>query len=502
MNAVPDDAAVSLSFFTRALSDSEAEALRISLSPTSLLALVRTRDDVVAWVRPTDPAHPALVGWGRALTLSARGTDRMQALRSQWRTVVGAAQWSDPLVRPGTGPVALGTIAFSEHSATESVLIVPEVLVGRDAEGAWVTVARAAGSEGTNTVDAAPETGDAAPAGEDQREPESNAAASTPDWDAVLAELHEMAEAGRAAEAAHVANSQPGDAKPPQAAKSDHPSATISEGELSESNYLTAVEAVQGPLRAGEVEKVVIARDEYVTPDEPLPTGTLLERLARAYPQTWTFAVDGMVGASPELLLRMHGRRYVSRVLAGTARRKATDPDERDNEALELMAWLESSPKNNREHQLARDSAIRALEPLSSVVDAPARRVLTLPNVLHLASDISGVVASDIGVLALLDVLHPTAAVGGTPTDAALELIEGHEGMDRGRYAGPVGWVDWHGEGEWCIALRSGQSDGKIGPEHPVRIFGGGGIMPDSDPVDELAETGAKMRPMREALGA
>lgn len=472
MSLPDDDAAPSLSWITRALSAAEAESLGITLSPTSLLGLVRGRDDVVAWVRPTDPAHPALVGWGRALTLSARGAHRLQQLRTQWRAVIGAAQWSDPLVRPGTGPVALGTIAFSAHSEAHSVLIVPEVLVGRDTEGAWVTVARAGASIRSNAADA------------------------TLDWDQLLDELTVMAEAGRATEAKRAAEAtNTGEGGLPLSP------ASISEGELSESNYLTAVTAVQEPLRAGELEKVVMARDEYVAPAEPLPTGTLLERLARSYPQTWTFAVDGMVGASPELLLRMHGRRYVSRVLAGTARRQATNPNERDNEALELMAWLEASAKNNREHQLARDSAIRALEPLSSVVDAPARRVLTLPNVLHLASDISGVVASDIGVLALLDALHPTAAVGGTPTRAALELIEKHEGMDRGRYAGPVGWVDWHGEGEWCLALRSGQSDGQIGPEHPVRIFGGGGIMPDSDPADELAETRAKMRPMREALG-
>ena len=189
----------------------------------------------------------------------------------------------------------------------------------------------------------------------------------------------------------------------------------------------------------------------------------------------------------------------MSRVLAGTARRHAGE------DALataRLASWLEGSEKNNREHELARDSAIAALEPLCSVVEAPARFVLTLPNVLHLASDVTGVVAGDTGALALVDALHPTAAVCGTPTQAAARLIEEAESMDRGRYAGPVGWVDWHGEGEWCIALRSAQlPTGGPGPQSPARVFGGGGIMPASEPVDELAETTAKMRPMLSALG-
>jgi len=252
-------------------------------------------------------------------------------------------------------------------------------------------------------------------------------------------------------------------------------------------------------MHSGRARKVVLARDVLTYPSAPVATGTVLRRLTADYPSTWTFAVDQMVGASPELLLRLRDRRLMSRVLAGTARRRTGE------DALataRLAAWLEGSEKNNREHELARASAITALEPLCSVVEAPARFVLTLPNVLHLASDVTGVVAGDTGALALVDALHPTAAVCGTPTTAAARLIEEAESMDRGRYAGPVGWVDWHGEGEWCIALRSAQlpADG-VGPHAPARVFGGCGIMPDSDPVDELAETTAKMRPVLGALG-
>jgi len=277
----------------------------------------------------------------------------------------------------------------------------------------------------------------------------------------------------------------------------------VSVGALPEADYLAAVAQVRRRIAADEARKVVLARDLLVRPAAPLATGELLRRLGAEYPSCWTFAVDSMVGATPELLVRLEGRRLASRVLAGTARRHAGDAFGREREAARLAQWLAASAKNRAEHELARDSAITALEPLCSAVEAEPPRVLTLPNVLHLATDITGVVAGDTGALSLVGALHPTAAVCGTPTAAAARIIAEVEGMDRGRYAGPVGWVDWHGEGEWCIALRSAAlPPGGAGPTAPARVFGGGGIMPESVPADELAETTAKMRPMLTALGA
>nr|WP_244960256.1 isochorismate synthase [Actinomyces faecalis] len=428
---------------------SEAAATSSPAAPDALLRLAAGQTQVTSWVR----YGRGMVGLGRALELHARGTERIEALRAAWRQVVYASWWSDPLVRPGTGPVALGTITFAASSRQDSVLLVPRVLIGVDDDGAWLTTAVAEG-------DAHPRPAE------------------------VIEELHAAA-AGQETTAA-----QPG-------------SAVVSPGSHDRSTYLGCLSRVQERMRAGEVDKVVIARDLLVRPRQTLGAPELLARLARSYPSCWTFAVDGMVGASPELLVRLSGRRLASRVLAGTARRRAGAPGEREREAARLAAWLEGSDKNNREHALARSSALQALEPLCSVVQAPPRHVLTLPNVLHLASDITGVVAGDTGALSLVGALHPTAAVGGTPTPQAVDVIETEEPMDRGRYAGPVGWVDWHGEGEWCIALRSGQmSAAAAGPEDPVRVFGGGGIMPDSDPLDELAETEAKMRPMLRALDA
>ena len=421
----------------------------------ALIDLLAGREEVVSWVHE----GRGLIGLRRALTIEAHGDGRIEALRAAWRSVIGAAWWRDALVRPGTGPVALGAITFSPASEQSSVLMVPEVLIGLDDDGAWLTTAVSAA---TGKV-----------------EPEH------PDPKALIKAL--VTEARTAIGREH----EDGDG--------DAGATAVETGALSEEQWCRTVARTQERMRSGQARKVVLARDVLARPTAPLATGTVLRRLASDYPSTWTFAVDQMVGASPELLLRLRDRRLTSRVLAGTARRRAGE------DALataRLAAWLEGSEKNNREHELARASAITALEPLCSVVNAPARFVLNLPNVLHLASDVTGVVAGDTGALALVDALHPTAAVCGTPTPAAARLIEEAESMDRGRYAGPVGWVDWHGEGEWCIALRSAQLPaGGPGPHSPARVFGGGGIMPDSEPADELAETTAKMRPMLGALG-
>ena len=438
-----------LSFRTHELPEDALEGL-------TLVDLLAGREDVSSWVHE----ECGLIGLGRTLVIEAHGAERIEALRAAWRAVVGAAWWRDALVRPGTGPVALGAITFSPSSEQSSVLVVPEVLVGLDDSGAWLTTVVSGADDGT--------------------EPEH------PDPGSLLTAL--VADARAAV-----------DREPADDDGDCGGTTAVEAGALSEEQWCRAVCATQERMRAGQARKVVLARDVLVRPDTPLATGTVLRCLARDYPATWVFAVDQMVGASPELLLRLRDRRLMSRVLAGTARRHA---GEDALETARLASWLEGSEKNNREHELARDSAITALEPLCSVVEAPARFVLTLPNVLHLASDVTGVVAGDTGALALVDALHPTAAVCGTPTQAAARLIEEAESMDRGRYAGPVGWVDWHGEGEWCIALRSAQlPEAGPGPQSPARVFGGGGIMPDSEPVDELAETTAKMRPMLGALG-
>ncbi|TCJ22165.1 isochorismate synthase, partial [Nocardioides jejuensis] len=180
-----------------------------------------------------------------------------------------------------------------------------------------------------------------------------------------------------------------------------------------------------------------------------------------------------------------------SRVLAGTIRR--TGDDERD---LALAAMLAHSSKDLEEHEYAVRSVAEALEPYCSSMNVPETPfVLHLPNVLHLATDVAGVARDGESSLELAAALHPSAAVGGTPTPVARALISEIEGMDRGRYAAPVGWMDATGDGEWGIALRSGVIDGAT-----VRLFAGCGIVGGSDPQAELAESQAKFVPVRDAL--
>lgn len=243
-------------------------------------------------------------------------------------------------------------------------------------------------------------------------------------------------------------------------------------------------------IRSGELTKVVLARDLIAESDEPLDQRFVLTRLAHRYPQCWTFAVDGLVGATPELLVRKQGTAVSSRVLAGTTwPREGSTPEQ-------LAAELMASAKNVGEHGYAVTSLLEALRTVCDpVIEAPIE-VLQLRNVAHLSTTVTGRLrAGSTGLLALAAVLHPTAAVGGTPNAAALELITELEDMDRGRYAGPVGWVDAHGDGELGLALRSAEIVGS-----QARLFAGVGIVAESDPDEEIAETDAKFAAVRDAL--
>ncbi|MEI7548941.1 MAG: isochorismate synthase [Actinomycetes bacterium] len=269
------------------------------------------------------------------------------------------------------------------------------------------------------------------------------------------------------------------------------------EGSLSASEWETAVSHAIVRITAGELEKVVLARDVTATSEEPIDARVVMEKLAEKYPNTWVFAVDGLVGATPELLVRLTKGLVTSRVLAGTIRR--TGDDQRD---LALAASLARSSKDLEEHDYAVRSVADALEPFCSSINVPdAPFVLHLANVMHLATDVTGVVSDSMAVtnaLSLVDALHPTAAVCGTPREKAKKLINEYEVMKRGRYSGPVGWIDARGDGEWGIALRCAEIDAK--DARKVRLFAGCGIVAGSVPHDELAESQAKLVPMRDAL--
>jgi len=254
--------------------------------------------------------------------------------------------------------------------------------------------------------------------------------------------------------------------------------------------WRSAVRAAVDRIRAGEVAKVVLARDLLAEAEHSIDPRFVLRNLASRYPQCWSFAVDGLVGATPELLVRRDGRRVSSRVLAGT-----TWPRDGVGEQ-QLAAALLHSAKDRDEHAYAVESLVAALRKVCTQVQVGAVEVLHLRNVAHLSTTVTGeLTEAGTDVLALAGVLHPTAAVGGTPTGAAVALIDELEQMDRGRYAGPVGWVDAHGDGELGLALRSAELRGSR-----ARLFAGCGIVAGSDPDEELAETDAKFVAVRDAL--
>jgi len=266
---------------------------------------------------------------------------------------------------------------------------------------------------------------------------------------------------------------------------------TVVDGPVTGAEWCDRVAEASARIRTGALEKVVLARSVVATTENPVDLRWLALRLAEAYPGCWTYLVGPLVGATPELLVRLHDGVAESRVLAGTVSR-SDDPAE--DEAL--AAWLQASSKDLDEHRYAVQSVTERLAPLGELeVSGPA--LLTLPNVRHLATDVRVAVA-DRSVLDLAAALHPSAAVCGTPRDAALALIAELEGMDRSVYAGGVGWIDASGDGEIGIALRCAVRTG----EHELVAYAGGGIMGDSVPDAELAETEAKLRPVLGALKA
>ncbi|MET9070069.1 isochorismate synthase [Streptosporangium sandarakinum] len=263
------------------------------------------------------------------------------------------------------------------------------------------------------------------------------------------------------------------------------------DGSLTAPEWEHAVALAVRQIRSGRLEKAVLARDLTAVAERPIDVRLLLSRLASRYPECYTFSCAGLVGATPELLVRRTGETIESLVLAGTVSRGTSQADD-DARGAGLFA----SEKDRYEHTCAVESVREALAPLCAELTVPTEpELLVLPNVQHLASPVTGRLADGASVLDVVAAMHPTAAVGGTPTHTALDVIRELEGMDRGGYAGPVGWIDARGDGEWGIALRCAQIEGPR-----ARLFAGCGIMGDSDPAAELAEAQAKLRVMQYAL--
>ncbi|CAB4639174.1 unannotated protein [freshwater metagenome] len=382
----------------------------------------------LAWVRGGE----GLVGWGVYATKTVTGPNRFAEARAWWEKQLENFVVTNSVHGSGTGPVLFASFSFSPND--ESVLVIPNIVVGSKKDKSWITWI---GSE---------------------QQPILN---SSPDF--------------------------------VQNAQMQWSNKTDSESK-SESEWKEKVSTAVGRIKEGSLAKVVLARDLTFRSEKDIDPRPILLKLASEYPTTWTYCVDGFVGATPELLLRLSRGMLTSRVLAGTISK--TGDDSKD---LASAASLARSSKDLAEHEYAVRSVADAIEPFCTSINVPdSPFVLHLANVMHLATDVTGAIAetlAHVDAFTILEQLHPSAAVCGTPRPAAAELITEIEGMSRGRYAGPIGWTDAAGDGELGIALRGGEIKGNT-----IRIFAGCGIVEESDPEVELAETKAKFAPMRSAL--
>jgi menaquinone-specific isochorismate synthase len=254
-------------------------------------------------------------------------------------------------------------------------------------------------------------------------------------------------------------------------------------------DFLNRVGAALAEIASGRLDKVVLAREVTVHANRPFRQSDLVGRLRALHPSCTTFAIDGFIGASPELLIRRSGERIASQPLAGTAARSG-DPDSDRRAEAALLA----SAKERAEHRVVVDTIAAGLAPLVEHLEVPDEPVIfELRNVSHLGTSMTGTLSEREGgypsCLDLVGLLHPTPAVAGTPVDLALDYLAKLEEIDRDRYAGPVGWVDARGDGEWHLGIRSAIVSGSS-----ARLFAGVGIVADSDPAAELAETQLKLQ--------
>jgi len=429
----------------RALAPGEVDDLLDALGPDGFAWLRAGGGFVTAGVaaRIPVPAGPARF----AVAAEAAAT----ALRSI------AADGPSPVAEggPGAGPIAVGALPFDDRRSGS--LVVPAVVVVRRPDGSgWVTTV---GPEG------------AADPTDLERIRHRNGTYS--------------AQGPRGGAAGGGVNGRPVVEPATVVALSEDPGRAV---------WTESVRRILSAIDAGDVRKVVLARQLVVEAGVPFERRAVLDRLRRSHPSCFTYAAGGFVGASPELLVRRRGDEVASCPMAGSVRRGAT-PEE--DEAL--TAGLRRSVKEAEEHRLLVEAVVAALAPVCA--DRPAAGepdVVRFPTVSHLATRVSGVLRRPApSALALAGLLHPTPAVGGLPRAEALATIAALEGFDRGLYAGPVGWVDAAGDGEWAVALRGAQLDGCR-----ARLVAGAGIVAGSNPDAEWAETEVKLRPMLAAVGA
>ncbi len=362
-----------------------------------------------------------IVAAGEAVRISAKGGNRISELSAAWQEILRTADISNNSAVDDAGLIGLVSIAFSETSDYESVLIIPSI---------------------------------------------AKVHADNASYEVVVEEISK---------------------------KSDlqAPTGNFTEGSQTSESFTKSVESALRSISSGSVEKVVLARDLVLPIAAEPDLGTALSRLHERYLDCWTYKIGNVFGATPEILLRAKNGRVSARVLAGTAAR-GTDPDV----DVAIADGLSHSLKNKHEHDYAVQSLVTELTPFCSNVEYQKEPFsLVLPDLWHLATDVTGELLPGVSLLDVIEKLHPTAAVAGTQRKEAMALIEQLEPFDRGGYAGPVGWLSSNGGGEIAIALRGGVIE-----KDCIRAIAGSGVVSESIPEAELVETELKFRAVRWAF--
>ena len=408
----------------------------------------------------------AMLGIGAAVTIEASGTARFATTAAAWRAIAREAVsrcMPGALPAGSSGPVLLGGFAFDPLSPRTSLwegfpdglLIVPRLLLRSAPEGAALTVNTLVRSSNDTEYEAEQLAGD-------------------------LGRMWAATE----------------QAAPPRRQEATNGSYPLSAQDLlPAAEWMEQVASTVKLIRAGAFEKVVLARGLRVTSRAPFDTGAILGRLRDSYAGASVFAIQRgrryFVGATPERLVHVRDGQIRTMALAGSAPRGASEEEDR-----RLGAQLLRSEKNKQEHAIVVERVREALATFcASVSAAQAPRLLRLTNIQHLETPIAGELLPGRSVLEALEALHPTPAVGGLPGPEALERIRDCEQLDRGWYAGPVGWVDANGNGEFAVALRSALLDGR-----QATLFAGCGIVADSDPQSEYDESCLKFQAMLRGL--
>ncbi len=397
-----------------------------------------------------------LAGRGTALQIDLPGGLSDPASLRAVQESLAAIEAVDEVGLPGCGPVAIGALPFDPTAPGH--LVVPIRIVGHSGDTGWLTTV-----EPVDGPLAAPSAADGA---------ETGPGAGTDEWVTPVADKADPAGvAGLPPDEFNLVSSMP------------------------HAEWREVVAGAVKRLGRGELRKVVLARRVEITANRSFVISDVLERLTALYPSCMIFSVNGFLGASPELLISREGDVVQSHPLAGTVARSG---DSHADQAL--VAGLMSSGKARHEHQVVVDALVQVLAPLCRELTVPSEpTIMGLRNVSHLGTHISGRLngngTSPPSALDLVASVHPTPAVGGSPTPTAIRYLQQVEGFDRGLYAGPVGWVDARGDGAWAIGIRCADVEA-----NRAHIYAGNGIVAGSDPAEELAETQLKLQALLAAL--